>query len=55
MDYSEKQGFLNTVYERFFSGVLEKRSGHARDCLHPAADRRLYGALGRRRSAEGIR
>jgi len=34
-------GFLNTVYERFFQGVLEKRSGHARDCSTPRSDRRL--------------
>ena len=42
-DFSQKQGFLNTGYEQFFQGFLGGGCGHARDCLHAAADCRFYG------------
>ena len=50
--YSEKQDFLNTVYERFFQGYLPQRSRHPRHRLHPAAHRGLHGAQRRRNPAK---
>ena len=41
-DFSEKQHFLNTVYERFFQGYSRQGRRHPRDRVHAAADRRFH-------------
>ena len=41
-DFSDKQHFLNTVYEQFFPGLLDQGRRHAWHRLHPAADRRFH-------------
>ena len=42
-DFSEKQHFLNTVYERFFSGFLCQNSRYTRHRLHTTTDCRFHG------------
>ncbi len=41
-DWTEKQHFLNTVYERFFQGFSVKPGRYAWHCLHAARDRRFH-------------
>ena len=42
-DFSQKQGFLNTVYEPVFSRFFHQSRGHTRHRLHTTTDRRFYG------------
>ena len=42
-DFSQKQGFLNTVYEQFFQGFFGKGRRYTRGCLHPTTDCRFHG------------
>ena len=42
-DFSQKQGFLNTVYEQFFSRLFRQGCRYARGGLHAATDCRFHG------------
>lgn len=46
-DLSDKQGFLNTVYEKFFQG-FSVQSADTRNCVHTAGYSRLYGKVSAR-------
>ena len=48
-DFSQKQGFSQYGLRAVFSGLFGGGCGHARDCLHAAADCRFHGeeVLGR--------
>ncbi len=54
-DFSDKQHFLNTVYERFFQGYSVKLARYARHCLYAAADSGLHVRQRGRGAGKGVR
>ena len=52
--YTEKQHFLNAVYEKFFSAFRHQTSRHHGHRLHTPAHRRLDGTFSRRNPPAGV-
>ena len=54
-DFTDKQHFLNTVYERFFQGYSVKLADTHGHRLHAAGDRRFHVRQRGRGAGEGVR